>query len=762
MTDQPRARWAEWRWLAAGGGLGFTAALAQVLLLRELLVGFRGNELSLGISLSAWLLWVALGSAVGGRLSRERRDSAAPETGVCGVAAAVSLVLLGLLSVAGIWFARDLRAIFGVGWAEFIPISRLVSATVILVAPVGLAAGVAFPLLCRAAQMHARVAPRRVYLAESVGFLLGGAASFASADHVPPFTAALAVGFAAAVAAVLAAWDSRAWRVLPLTWAVALSAAAVARVPAGLEAASLRNLYPEQRIIAHEYSRYGSWAALAHAEQVAFYHNGALAFSAPQPIVAETLAHLALLQHPDPRRVLLIGDGVDGTAAEILKHPQARLDYVELDPAVITVAGDCPQLDTADLLAHPRLRFFRRDGRLFVKRSRNRYDVIIVNLPEPATALLNRFYTVEFFTEARRAMTAGGVLCLGLPSGENYIGPEMQALHGSVYHPLRLVFPDVVVTPGDHSYFFASLRRGVVTADAEALAARWEERAVPARYFDRYYIEALLLPERVDFVTQSCRSAPRAINRDFRPVGYFHDVAVSGLTEGLLPPGAAARIRALPLPLLVAVGLALFGVPFAFARRGQRLRRAAIVGGIAAVGLAGMTLEVCLLFAFQIMNGHVYAQVGALVAVFMGGLALGTWTESRALARGARAEPRWLAWLIAGAVVTAATPPALAALEASPAAGAVLSATAIAALMAAGGAVVGALFPLAVHLLGGSAGAAGTVYAGDLCGAALGAFITAVVALPLLGLPGTCYAAAVMVGAIAAVGMAALPLRHAS
>lgn len=756
MTAQrPAAPGSRRRWLAVSTGLGLTEALAQVLLLRELLVGFRGNELSLGISLAAWLLWVALGSAAGGRLLRPRT---AQRVTSGAWAAALSILLLGTLPLAAIWFARDLRAIFGIAWGEFIPVSRLVHATAFLIAPVGFVAGMAFPIICRAAEARAGVSPGRVYLAESLGFLVGGAATFATADIITPFAGAVVTAVVAAAFALVAAWDSRAGRYAVACWAALAAAALVLGAPARLERGSLRNLYPQQHIVASRYSRYGSWVALAHGEQVSFYHNGALAFTAPDVIAAETLAHLALLQHPRPRRVLLLGGGMDGTAAELLKYPRLRLDYVELDPAVVALAhavGKGAQLDFEQVMSNPRLRFSRCDGRLFVKRAAAAgadYDVIIVNLPEPATALLNRFYTIEFFTEAKRALSPQGVLCVGLPSAENYIGPEMQALHGSIYHSLRRIFGEVVITPGEHSYFFASASGSFPTADAAELARRWQRRRVPTRYFGPYYLEAILLPGRVEFVRQSCESAPRAINRDFRPVGYFYNVAVVGLAEGVLAPGAVTRMRRLALPLLVLVGLALFGVPFMLSRRGERLHRGAVIGGVAAAGLAGMTLEVCLLFAFQVLRGHIYSQVGVLVAVFMAGVAAGTWIEGRALAAQRRPQRRWLAWLIAGAAVTAITPLLLSILQVSAAASGWLSAAVIAALIAAGGAMVGALFPLAVRMLGESAKAAGAVYAADVAGAAVGAFAAAVVVLPLVGLPGTCWIAAAILCAMAVVG----------
>jgi spermidine synthase len=239
--------------------------------------------------------------------------------------------------------------------------------------------------------------------------------------------------------------------------------------------------------------------------------------------------------------------------------------------------------------------------------------------------------------------------------------------------------------------------------------------------------------------------------------------------------------------------MALLVIPFALSRRGQRLRRGPIIGGAAVAGLTGMTLEVCLLFAVQVLNGHVYSQVGALVAVFMAGLAAGAYSQGQAVARRKRLRARWLGWLIAGAAVATATPLLLSALEALPALNDRLSLAAIGGLMACGGAVVGALFPLAVAMLGESAPldvardgprsfprggpepvaprrarddpepgrrvegprAAGVIYAADLTGAAVGALVTAVVALPLLGLAQTCWAAALMMGAAAAISGAA-------
>jgi len=116
--------------------------------------------------------------------------------------------------------------------------------------------------------------------------------------------------------------------------------------------------------------------------------------------------HYAMAQRPEAKRVLLISGGVAGSAGEILKYPHAAVDYVELDPLILKISERylSPGLDD------PRIRTFNTDGRVFVRQAADTYDVVIVNVPDPSTSQLNRFYTVEFFEEVKRALRPDGVL----------------------------------------------------------------------------------------------------------------------------------------------------------------------------------------------------------------------------------------------------------------------------------------------------------------------------------------------------------------
>ena len=130
-------------------------------------------------------------------------------------------------------------------------------------------------------------------------------------------------------------------------------------------------------------------------------------FSTHNLEAVEETVHYAMAQRPDARRVLLISGGVSGTAREMLKY-SAHVDYVELDPLILQVARQF----LPGSLDDPRIEVINTDGRLFVRQTDRRYDVILIDVPDPSTSQINRFYTREFFAEAKQRLTEHGVLAL--------------------------------------------------------------------------------------------------------------------------------------------------------------------------------------------------------------------------------------------------------------------------------------------------------------------------------------------------------------
>jgi spermidine synthase len=719
--------------------VGFTSIVAQVVLMREMVATFYGNELLFGLILTAWLGWVALGSWALPRLPVAGRASGTTTL-------ALGLAVCGGLLPAEIGLVRGIRTLLGVTPGAFIEFGSLVAATVLILAPLCLLAGFLFAL---GARLMAATGDSggQAYVWESVGAVAGGTLfSFVLIHWLNPFQIALLV---LAANLSLAVYLARAW---PLALATAAKFALVFVLLAGvalplgraLQAVTLGWQWSDLLFAAD--SPYGRLTIQARDGQRAFFENSLLAFET-QGTLAEEVAHFPLLAHARPRSVLLIGGGVAGDVREILKHPVTRLTYVELDPLLIQAARAYLPPPDAAVLDDARLDLILSDGRLYVKQSSRlvayagsdgpsaAFDVVILDVPEPATGALNRFYTREFFAEVRRILSPGGVFAFGLPSAENYWNPELARRNGSLYHTLRAVFPHVLVLPGERNYFLAS--ELPLQADPHLLAGRLKERRLETRWVTPEYIEYVLSGDRFAQVQRQLGAGEGVqINADLMPICYYYDLAVwlsrfyPGLTRSFPPGEVAGPGSSLP-------DLAWLALPMALGVLVVRWRRRWAPPAM----------------AFQVLHGYVYAEVSLIVTTFMAGLALGAASSDRLLQRRQAASASPARWALIGLQVAIAAYTGFFLLVLrlpSPAPALVFP---VLALLA--GMLGGAAFPLVLDLMAGGPSAGrvvGLLYGADLLGGCLGALMAGIIFIPLLGIPQTC--ALVALVALAGVLMA--------
>lgn len=126
----------------------------------------------------------------------------------------------------------------------------------------------------------------------------------------------------------------------------------------------------------------------------------------------EALVHPAMCMHPDPKRVLIIGGGEGATLREVLKHNTvAAVTMVDIDGELVNFCRNNLQSWHAGTFDDPRLTLQHEDGRAFLERTDEQYDVIITDITDglsdsPILAL----YTKEFYSLCRDRLTADGVM----------------------------------------------------------------------------------------------------------------------------------------------------------------------------------------------------------------------------------------------------------------------------------------------------------------------------------------------------------------
>ena len=737
--------------LGAGGLIG------QILLLREFLVIASGNELAIGIFLGNWLVLEALGCWLAGKLWS---DSRRPAEGF-----ALCQAFYAAALPAALYAARCLRQLCGVPPGEGLSMAVLFFSSLLLLAAVSAPHGALFALANRMRQEERPGADAGglVYGWETLGTLAGGLLlTFWLLPRFQPFRIALAVSslsLLACAAALRRGQDRGAPALQALCAAAALAAAILAwgSAAGALQRDSVQRQWPGSQVAFYGDSVYGNVTVLKSGEQHTFLKDGALAATAPVPDTesVEELAHFALLSHPNPEDVLVLGGGAGGLLREILKHPVRHVDYAELDPLLLAALARFAAPLTAEEFHDPRVRIHAVDGRLLVRSTPRRYDVLLVGAPRPSNLQANRLFTREFFVLARSRLKPGGLLVFSLPGSTAFLEKNLARLNSCVMHTAAQVFAQVRPIPGDTNIFLAGDSPAVAALDAGVLIRRLQQRQIRSAFVGPQDLSLRLeaqWPRMLrDFLAPF--EAQAGTNTDFDPRAVLHDLAN---WNAMFSP-AAARLFAwaglVSVPrLALALSIAL-GIVLSWHFRGAPLDRWAAPAAVAATGFAGMVYNMALTFAFQALYGFVYLWIGLLVSIFMFGAALGSLLVTRSKAR---ARPAFLRLEAVLAGFSLALPAAFIHLAQAPVPDAWLKA-AFLALCLISGALTGAQFPLACRIAGCGAAA---LYSCDLLGGWLGGILGGALLLPVLGLAGACLCVAVAKLASLAFCAAALPARE--
>ncbi len=477
--------------------VGFLAMLGQVVLLRELAVASFGVELIYLLGLSLWLAAGAAGAFLG-RLGPPGQTSRT----------ASAFLLVAALIPLELTFLRGARLLFGGVSGAFLPLGRQVAAAALALVPAGAVLGLLFLLAARGL-IAAGGSLAAAYAWESAGGALGSvAATLALHWGVPNLALAAGCGVAGAAAAA-AAGSARRWSVPVIAVLLVLLA-----MSGPLD--RFTTSWNHRDLVETADTPYGRVAITRAGGQLTLFENDAVAFES-EGTEAEEIVHLSAPQAPPAPRVLMIGGGVAGIAAEVLKHKPRRVDYVESNRGMYRALFPHLPPEARRALESEPVRVVFADPRRFLSDAAS-YDLILIASPEPSSGQSNRFYTREFFRLCAARLSPGGVVALRLPSSENFWTPLLARRNGSVHAALSDAFPDVLVLPGSTDTLLGSKTR--LSRDPVVLAGRLRDRGIAARLVTPEYLRYLLTNDRLDQVARLLSGAGAPPNSDGTPVCY--------------------------------------------------------------------------------------------------------------------------------------------------------------------------------------------------------------------------------------------------
>jgi spermidine synthase len=673
--------------------LGVATVVAQALLLREAMAAMGGSEFAWGTVMALWLLGMGLGSRIGIALGSVRLATLLP---------ALCLVLCA----GGVVLFRAAPALTGAASGETITTASAAWLWAAAVIPAAFAGGLAFPIL---AGSLGQSGGGRAYAVEASGALAGGI-----------LLSAFLIGFGSVIALiwtfglVVAATIWRRSRVLALcvvitvVWLAPATAQWLAMAdwhlagnPGGLR--DWRETR-QQRLEAND------------GFPTTVYADGRLLASYPDPYEVLPRAHLTMLLHPDPRRVLAVGCVADGSLEAMVRHPVDRLVVVEEDPMLLRALPEWYGARIATALADSQVETVNSDPLRAVSKS-GPWDLVILRDSDPTTIRRNRTRTLEFLRSCRANMRSDGILVMRVGVSDTYLGGAAGRLLVTLASTVREVFPKIAAMPGSQILLVAGGPDSQVVLDPDRLAERLVQRGLESSELIPEMIPLFVDPERAAALSPHLAGGQR-INTLHHPRAVM---LAAGLHEARARPALMRVMLAIegrsPLPLLAALGVAAFGL-MAMAL----VRRPPVATTAAAVGFGSMGWWLLLIATWQATRGSVFSEIGALTAIFMAGLAAGAGIACR----WSRPECRLSSVLGVGAVLSLAIAAGFAVH---------LPLVTVPVLLCLGGGLTGAAFPGLTALSGSdSRRGAGLAFAADETGAAAGALIVGVVAIPWAGL----------------------------
>ncbi len=733
--------------------VGLAGLIAQIILLRELLIVFSGNELSIGIILANWLVLEALGCIFSGRWQKTI-------TGAVNAFGTLTLFFSTSL-VAAVFITRMLRPLLGIAIGEPIGMLPILYGSFLILLPVSISHGAMFPVLCH---LFSHFTPRRgspigmAYVFETIGCLLGGMLlTFLLLPKVPFFQTTLAVALLHAIAAIvllcaaprISQGNNAANRLLLgmlILLALTSGFSLVGPGAKSLHQRSLAHQWKNYQILHYENSLYGNLCVVTTEGQYLFFTDGdpSLILPFPDLVQVETFVHLAALSHPNPRDILVLSGGAGGVLQELLSYDSvARIDYAERNPVLIELLEQLATQAATGELGDPRVHTHVEDGRRFLATATQKYDIILVGLTDPSDLQSNRLFTREFFELAKTRLHNDGILVTGLTGSMTLMNDELRMLNACIYKSLQSVFPHVRALPGEGINLFLSSRsESVVQFDNAHMDNRLNELDPALAAAIPWHIEQRLHPGWREWFDDFVGDRTPGLNRDFKPLGVFYSLAHWNaiFTPRLRPVLQSAQMLSLrPFLMIFAVGL----ICIVLLRVRTSTPRAALGYCVGTSGFSGMLADLALIYAFQSLYGYVATWIALLTAVFMAGAACGALTALMWLRQ---AKPAGKALLVtegglmmlmaALAWAFAAETPLLAAVPT------MWMKTIILALSAVSGYTVGTQFPLANALYSKNntdiGRTAGVLYSADLLGGWLGGVLGGVLLLPVLGLKEAC------------------------
>lgn len=606
---------------------GFGGIVAQTILLRELLVLFSGNEYSIGIIISAWVISESIGAYTGGKFNKTFN----PEI------LTYSVLLFSIIFPICIYLTRIFKSLLDIPPGVGVGMVSILYSSFIILFPIGLLHGFFFTIACSVHNQmtdKGKISAGRIYFYETLGTIAGG--TVVSIFFVPFFNSffiAMIIAVMGAISCIIFVKSADVFQLGRKNRLLLLSSSILSimvcimmifNVDNKIHMASINIQWAKQNVVSYKNSIYQNIVVVKNEDQYTFFTDGIPFVTTPVPDIAfvEEFAHFPILAHPQPKDILVIGGGTGGIINEISKHRTVKkIDYIEIDPDFLKTIKRFPTSLTEIELNNPIVKLHYKDGRRFLRKTEDKYDVILIGLPPPSTLQMNRFYTLEFYNLIKNALNTDGILALTTPGSYSYYGNTLKELNASIIETVKSAFLYVFILPGEYNIIFASQSKRITGLSPTLLNNALAERQIETKLITLPHLNDRFENNRFMWFASSLEGTKVQINRDFSPMGLFYSISYQNM---LFSPSLKSVFEFVKQINTTSLFVFIISIFLFFLLLCRKHRHIGIPYAITTTGLSAMVFELILIFSFQVFCGYVYYEIGILITVFMAGMAAGS------------------------------------------------------------------------------------------------------------------------------------------
>lgn len=218
-------------------------------------------------------------------------------------------------------------------------------------------------------------------------------------------------------------------------------------------------------------------------------------------IYHETMVHVPLFAHPNPKRVLIIGGGDGGILREVVRHKNIEhITQVEIDGSVIEMCKEYFPKHSSGAFDDPRVNIVIADGKDFVANCQQQFDVIIADSTDPIGPA-EVLFSQDFYAMEKHCLAAGGIMVAqnGVPfmQGEE-ITNAYQRLNKLYQDVSFYVMPVPTYIGGFMTLAWASDDASLRQQSVETIQARVEQAGFNTRYYNAaVHVAAFALPNYI-------------------------------------------------------------------------------------------------------------------------------------------------------------------------------------------------------------------------------------------------------------------------